>query len=289
MEDEDKNRVQYGKPTFRWIRGLLASVGHAPIYELPASGRQYSGTRQQIEIMGKVKYLLLLTILFYSCTNSTQKNRIAELEEENRIALMTIDSLKQIDAFKFNDILLKETGTPDDTILIPEYEALMDAQTEFWMNLAKNRISTIKVRSARHNTERKLFGTWEWTATDGGWGEGLETPLTTNVTRKIIINEDYTIQYFRNGVETGRDSFYITTLRENPLSKGYHTIINLINQNKAEGFRITETGNDATLTFYTPWVWGMDFPSEVFRKVTKQALQASGESSAGRPPKNENN
>ena len=219
--------------------------------------------------MRKVELILFLAILLYSCANSSQKDRIVELEEENRIALMTIDSLKQIDAFRFNNILLKETGTTNDTALISEYETfLIDSKTEFWINLVNNRISIIKARPARQNTEKRLFGTWEWVQTDGGWGF-MTTPETEGVTRRIIINEDFTIQYFENGVETRRDSFYISTVNEFPLTNRYHTIFNKINRKSAEAFEIREVGNNARLIFYTPLFWGMDFPSEEFRKITK--------------------
>ena len=214
--------------------------------------------------------ILFLTILLYSCANSTQIDRIIELEEENRIALMTIDSLMQIDAFRFNDILLNETGTPNDTILILEYEALLiDIQSEFWKNLVSNRISIINARPARQNASRRLFGTWEWVQTDGGWGF-ISTPETEGRNRKIIINEDYTIRYFVNGIETRLDSFYISTVNEFPLTNRYHTIFNKINQKSAEAFEIRGNGNDIRLIFYTPWFWGMDFPSDEFRKITNE-------------------
>ena len=228
--------------------------------------------------MKKVKYIIFLTIVLYSCTNSRQEERILELENENRLALQLIDSLKQTDVFKFNEILLNESGEPNDTILIKEYQTFLDnAKTDFWINLTNNRISIIKARAARQAIEKKIFGTWEWTETDGGWGI-VETPETKNETRKIIINEDNTILYFKNGVKIKQDGFYITTVSVYPTLgnialNDYFTIIHLINQNKDEAFRIVSAGHAMSgkdeLIFYTPWIWGDDFPSEKFKRIHK--------------------
>ena len=212
-----------------------------------------------------LKYIIFFVAVLFSCTNSKQEARIIELEEENRLALQTIDSLKQLDAFKFNEILLKESGKPDDTLFISDYEAfLVDAKTDFWINLVNNRISIIKTRSARQATEKRLFGTWEWVETDGGWGIS-ETPETENETRKIVINDDYTIQYFKNGKKTKQDTFYITT--DKFMSLSYFTVIHLVNQKITTGFYVRGTGHNNELIFYTPW--GMDFPSEKFKRVNK--------------------
>ena len=215
-------------------------------------------------IMKKVKYVILCTIVFYACTNSEQQEKILELEKENKLLIETIDSLKQTDAFKFNEIFSKESGRPDDTALIKEYRIFLDsAETDFWKNFINNRISIIKTRPAKQAIEKKLFGIWKWIETDGGWGV-METPETENITRKIVINEDYTILYFRNGVKTKQDSFYITTISD---LSSYHTVIHLIHQNKTEAFQLLY--NDE-LTFYTPWFWGMDFPSEKYKRIKKQ-------------------
>jgi hypothetical protein len=218
--------------------------------------------------MKKLKYIIFCAIALYSCTNSRQAERIFELEEENRLALQLIDSLQQMDVFKFNEILLKESGLPDDTVLIEEYETfLSDAKTDFWINLVKNRIFTIKTRGAKQTIEKKLFGTWEWAETDGGWGI-LETPETINETRKIVINEDYTILYFKNGVKIKQDSFYITST-VNPFSRYFDDkFIVFINQKTFKGFYIDGYGNHATLTLYETGC--MDCPSERFKKVIEK-------------------
>ena len=232
-----------------------------------------------MKIIKKIKYIFFFTLVFYSCTNSRQKERILELEEENRLSLTIIDSLKQTDAFKFNEILLKELGKPDDTVLIKEYEAFLNnAQSDFWKNFVNNRISIIKTRATRQSIEKKIFGTWEWVETDGGWGV-MQTPETENITRKIVISNDYTIQYFKNGTKIKQDGFYITTVSVYPMLgsialNDYFTIIHLINQNKDEAFQIVSAGHAITgkdeLIFYTPWIWGMDFPSEKYKRITKQ-------------------
>ncbi len=219
--------------------------------------------------MKNIKYILFLTTLLYSCTNSNLKNKISELEDKNTYALIKIDSLQKLDVIRFNNILLKETGTPKDTVLISEYEEfLINLHTEFYINLVKTRISIIKARPARQNAEKKLFGVWEWIQTDGGWGI-ISTPELEGVNRRISINEDYTIHNFVNGKISRRDSFYVSTLTGHPFSNRVYTIFNNVNLKSAEAFEIKGVGSDIELIFYTPPIWGMDFPSEKYRKISK--------------------
>ena len=218
--------------------------------------------------MKKSKYIIFFVIALYSCTNSHQEREIFELKKENKLALQLIDSLKQIDASKFNEILFKESGKPIDTVLIKEYEAFLSyTKTEFWINLANNRISVLKVRAARQIVEEKLFGEWEWVETRFDWGEYI-SPETENMTRKIIINEDYSILYFKNGVKIKQDSFYITAMSFLPPK--YDTFIHLINQNRTQAFKIEGTRNSLSLTFFEPWYWCQDCPCEVFKKITNK-------------------
>jgi len=220
---------------------------------------------------GASPYAILGTILFIlivlsSCTNSRQEKRIFELEEENKLALQLIDSLKQTDAFKFNEILLKESGNPDDTMLIKEYETFLDnAQTDFWINLVKNRIFILKIRPAKQAFEKKIFGTWEWVETHGGW-ETWQTPETKNETRKITINEDYTILYFKNGVKIKQDSFYLTSTNQYPYLVGFGVSIHFVNQRITKEVGIVGAGHNDRLTFYE--IGCMDCPSERFKRVT---------------------
>jgi hypothetical protein len=187
-----------------------------------------------------------------------------QLEEANKLAVKTIDSLKQTDAFKFSEILSKELGKPDDTVLIKEYEFfLVDAKTDFWIKLVNNRISIIKTRSAKQTLEKRLFGTWEWVASDAGWGI-FATPKTENMTRKIIINEDNTILYFKNGVKIKQDSFYITTQINNLSWYGNDVYIIFINQKIFKGFFFH---NDNILYIYEPFC--DDCLREEFKRVKK--------------------
>jgi hypothetical protein len=242
--------------------------------------------------MKKVKYVIFCTIVFYACTNSEQQEKILELEKENKLLIETIDSLKQTNAFKFNEIFSKESGRPDDTMLFKEYaifsdslraifsdslravfgDELTDRKTFFWIELVSERVSIITERVA---AEKKLFGTWEWTGTYSGWfsytrplskkdtqGLVLDDCFQTNYvneTRKIVINEDYTIQYFENGIKTKQDSFY--TIYE---LKRFGIPIHFINQNETKEFSISKKHNDI-LTFYMYRT--MDGPVESFKRI----------------------
>lgn len=214
--------------------------------------------------MKKIAYILFLVIVINSCSNSSFKEKIVELESENKSLVNTIDSLRQLEAVKFNDILKRELGTPEDTLLIKNYENFSKiAQLDFWTNLSNNRISALKVKSSKQIIEKKLFGIWQWTVSDGGWGEDLKTPISENRTQKIVIRNDYTIQYYENEKETKKDSFYLTSDRFLPGK--YFTFINLIGQNRVQGFEIVGVGMNERLIFYEPWC--QDCPSKEFKRL----------------------
>lgn len=216
--------------------------------------------------MKKLGYILFLAFFLNACSDSSIKERLVELEGENKLIENSIDSLMQLEPIRFNEILEKETGTAKDTILIKDYKEFIEAaKSDYWINLSNNQISTLKIRSAKQVVEKKLFGIWSWTLSDGGWGEDLRTPETEKRTQKIVINEDYSIQYYENGKEVKKDSFYLTT--ERFLPKYYFTFINLIEQKRAQGFEIVGVGDNERLIFYEPWC--QDCPSEEFKRIKK--------------------
>jgi len=229
-------------------------------------------------IMKKVKYVIFCTIVFYACTNSEQQEKILELEKENKLLIEIIDSLKQTDAFKFNEIFSKESGRPDDTALIKEYRIFLDSanavlddeltdeqtfdKTFFWSGLVSDRIYIIEKRVA---AEKELFGEWEWFETTYELVDiSTKTPLTENKTRKIVINEDYTIQYFENGIKTKQDSFYTTIDRFYPFNG---TNIHFVNQNETKSFIIYSKKHNDILGFHDPWRGCLGCPYEKYKRI----------------------
>ncbi len=177
------------------------------------------------------------------------------------------DSINNTDAIRFNNILLKEKGNENDTLLISKYENLLKTtKNELWKNLIKNRISIIKIRSSKQEYEKRLIGKWRWILSNGGWGEDIKTPETEKVEKIIKITPNNIIIYFENNKIVKKDSFFLTK-EPGIIYSEFETFIHLINQKVTEGIEIREMGQDIRLTIYEDPLC-QDCPYTEYKKIS---------------------
>ncbi len=156
--------------------------------------------------------ILAAFITLIGCNSDVDNGNSPIVQQKVIQDSLLLDSLSKLPSTKFTHALQLESKDVKKSSEI--YTEIQKADsTTYWGKQAASRLRFLTAIATKKDFIKKISDTWTWGWKGTNWGK-VETPKAGVLERRLVIKENFEIEFYENGKLIQKDTFDIKSTNE---------------------------------------------------------------------------